>query len=87
MGISRASRALDSILAEGGVAAEAIKSQSGMHRTRLHTYRKGKGKPDADGIAVLHRLSDGAVAADGWEDDPPAAASNQPEGASSTGAS
>lgn len=65
------------ILEEGGDLAEAIKKESGMHRTRLHAYRKGKGKPDADGIAVLHKLTGGRVPADGWQDEGEAPASER----------
>lgn len=80
MGPSAASRALDEILEEGGELAERVKKESGMHRTRLHTYRKGKGKPDADGIAKLHRITGGRIPADGWEDDPPLSERNPTPG-------
>jgi hypothetical protein len=79
MAMSPSSRNLDACLTEGGPVAEAIKG-SDIHRTRLHAYRTGKSKPDADTIAKLHRLSGGRVAADGWEDEAEA-----PEGSVATG--
>jgi hypothetical protein len=72
MASSSSSRALDDLLERGGSEAEAIKG-SGIHRTVLWRYRKGKGKPDAETVALLERLSSGCVPANGWEDDPPVA--------------
>ncbi len=71
MAISRSSRDLDSLLDEGGSEADAIKGS--IHRTVLWRYRKGKGKPDADTVALLERLSSGRVQANGWEDETPEA--------------
>ena len=70
MAASQSSRALDALLDEGGTEAEAIKS-SAIHRTVLWRYRKGKGKPDAETVALLERLSAGRVPANGWEDEHP----------------
>jgi len=53
------------LLKEGGEAADAIRRQ--FHRTSLWRFTTGRGKPDADNIAVLARLSAGRVAADGWQ--------------------
>lgn len=58
---------LDAILTDGGEVAESIKDA--VHRTQLWRFRTGKGKPDANTIALLHRLSEGRVAADGWSDE------------------
>ena len=73
MGLSLSSRALDQLLEAGGEQAEAIKGL--LHRTVLWRYRTGKGKPDADTIAKLDRLSEGFVPANGWEDELDSAAS------------
>lgn len=67
MSQSLSSRALDELLNEGGDAADAVKG-SGIHRTLLHRYRTGKGKPDAETVAKLDRVSGGRVPANGWED-------------------
>lgn len=75
MASSSSSRALDELLELGGAEAEAIKS-SDIHRTVLWRYRKGRGKPDAETVALLERLSSGKVPANGWEDDPPVADDN-----------
>lgn len=69
MAHSVSSRALDVLLEQGGEVAEAIK-ESKIHRTQLWKYRTGKRKPEADTIAILDRLSGGAVPANGWEDLP-----------------
>jgi transcriptional regulator with XRE-family HTH domain len=62
---SRSSRALAAFLEERGVTA--IAQLTKIHRTQLWKYATGKRKPDADQIAKLHRVSDGLVAAEGWE--------------------
>lgn len=62
---SRSSRALQQIL-EGDDEAAAVYA-TGIHRTQLWKYSTGRGKPDADGVAKLHRATGGKVAADGWE--------------------
>lgn len=67
MGPSRSSRALDDLLEGGGREADAIAKE--FHRTVLWRYRKAKGKPDADGVALLERMSGGRVPANGWEDE------------------
>lgn len=68
MGPSASSRALDALLDAGGPEAEAIKASS-IHRTALWRYRNGKAKPDAEGVALLERISAGRVPANGWEDE------------------
>ena len=72
MGPSVSSRSLDTLLDGGGPEADAIKEAvkaGDIHRTALWRYRKGTRKPDADGVALLERLSCGKVPANGWEDD------------------
>ena len=66
-GESKASRALDRVLNQGGEVADRIKEA--IHRTQLWRFRTGRGNPDANTIAVLHRLSDGAIAASQWGDE------------------
>jgi hypothetical protein len=62
---SESSRSLAAFLDEKGVSA--IARLTGIHRTQLWKYATHKAKPDADQIAKLHRVSDGRVAAEGWE--------------------
>jgi hypothetical protein len=66
--LSRSSRTLFQILAEGGADAERLHGE-GIHRTQLWKYSTGRSKPDADQIAKLSRATRGKVAADGWETD------------------
>ena len=82
MAASRSSKALDHLLDVGGPEAESIKSESGIHRTVLWRYRTGKGKPDADTVAILDRLTGGKVPANGWEDESPSDA-GQPKSSES----
>jgi uncharacterized protein YegJ (DUF2314 family) len=70
--VAPSARALGEVLDEEGEAARAIRDA--VHRTMLWKYRTGRSKPDADTIALLHRLSDGRIAAHGWADDHGAAA-------------
>jgi len=63
---SSSSKALGRIIAADGELARAVEAE-GFHRTQLWRYSTGRGKPDADGIAKLHRATAGIVAADGWE--------------------
>ena len=63
--VSASSRALQALIEEIGAAA--VSKASDVHRTQLWRYATGRGKPDADQIAKLHRASSGRVAADGWE--------------------
>ena len=63
--ISASSLALKALIDERGWAA--IAEAASMHRTALWKYATGLRKPDAEGVARLHRISDGKVAADGWE--------------------
>lgn len=44
-----------------------LNAETGIHRTQLWRYSTGRGKPDAEQVAKLHRATDGRVAADGWE--------------------
>lgn len=60
---------MDAVLHEDGSPAEAIRER--FHRTMLWNFRTGRRKPDADGIAVLHKLTEGRIAAHGWQDLPP----------------
>lgn len=62
---SLSSRALAALLGDCGYAK--ITAETGIHRTQLWRYSTGRGKPDAEQIAKLHRVSDGKVAANGWE--------------------
>ena len=65
--LSQSARDLGEILEAGGELADAIREA--IHRTMLWRFTTGRRKPDADRIALLHRLSDGKVAADGWGDE------------------
>ena len=74
MGPSVSSRALDALLsdsesAEAEAIDKAVKAGT-IHRTALWRYRNGTRKPDAEGVALLERLSRGKVPANGWEDKP-----------------
>lgn len=62
---SLSSRALAAYVKEHGAGTVVEKTQ--IHRTQLWRYATGRGKPDAEQVAKLHRMSDGVVAADGWE--------------------
>ncbi len=77
MGPSVSSRALDALLddtesPEAAAINKAVKSGT-LHRTALWRYRNGTRKPDAEGVAILDRLSHGKVPANGWEDKPASA--------------
>lgn len=65
MAESKSSRALDTLLEEGGEVAERVKQS--IERTTLWRYRNGKAMPPADSAAELERLTDGEVPANGWE--------------------
>lgn len=58
---------LGAVLDEQGEMASAI--ERSIHRTALWRYRTGRRRPDAETIALLHRLSDGRIAAHGWATD------------------
>jgi len=62
---SLSSRALAAYVKEHGAGFVVEKTQ--IHRTQLWRYATGRGKPDAEQVAKLHRVSEGRVAADGWE--------------------
>ncbi len=64
---SKSSRALHDLLNEDSGEASAVREA--FHYTMLSKYRHAWGKPDADGVAKMHRLSNGLVPADGWETD------------------
>ena len=68
MAESRSSRSLDAVLTRDDATAAALRDH--FHRSQLRKYRLGISKPDADGVAVFHRLTNGEVAADGWQDLP-----------------
>jgi hypothetical protein len=63
-------RALDHLLTEESAEAKAVRECADVHRTQLWKYRTGRGRPDANTIALLARLSRNRVPADGWADDP-----------------
>jgi hypothetical protein len=69
---SLSSRALDALLDEDTPEAKEIKAAfaapGGVHRTVLWRYRKGYGKPDAETVAKIERVTGGRVPANGWED-------------------
>ena len=65
---SRSSRQLAAVLRTGGKFAEACRN-CGIHKTQLWRYATGRGKPDAEQVAKLHRATNGRVAAYGWETD------------------
>lgn len=70
---SDSSRALDALLNEGGDFARAVAdafTAEKIHRTVVWRYRNGRGKPDADTIAKIERITRGRVPANGWEDKP-----------------
>ena len=56
------------MLEENGEPAKALKA-SNIHRTKLWVYSAGKGKPSAATAAVIERLTEGRVKANGWETD------------------
>lgn len=62
-------RALDHLLDEESPEAIAVRENPKLHRTMLWRYRTGKGRPDANTIALLDQLSRGRVPATGWVDD------------------
>lgn len=64
--ISVASRALTKYLETEGATAKLAR-EIDSHRTQLWRYATGRGKPDAELVAKIHRVTDGAVPADGWE--------------------
>jgi hypothetical protein len=67
---SPARRSLDNILREeASPEAVAIRTCAEIHRTMLWRYRTGKGRPDANTIALLAQLSNGRIPATGWVDD------------------
>lgn len=72
---SDSSRALDALLNDGSDFAKAVAdafTAEKIHRTVVWRYRNGKGKPDADTIAKIERITGGRVPANGWEDKPDA---------------
>ena len=62
--VARSAIALGAVLDEKGPEAAAIRKR--IHRVSLSRYRNGKRTPDAHTIAILHRLTRGRVAAEGW---------------------
>lgn len=64
--ISVASQALAEWLKTEGATAKLARDIE-SHRTQLWRYSTGRGKPDAELVAKIHRATNGAVAADGWE--------------------
>lgn len=84
MDISLSSLELEAIFESEDPADEALakaiteelnpKGKPAFHRTDLWRYRTGRGKPSADSIALLERLTGGRVPANGWEDITAAAA-------------
>lgn len=76
MAASKSSEALDALLDEDCPEARAI--IDAYHRTVLWRYRTGRGKPDADGVAEIERLSGKRVPANGWRDQK-STARNQPK--------
>lgn len=66
---SLSSRALDALLADDSPGADALKKafeEEKIHRTVLWRYRTGRGKPDADTLAKIERITEGRVPANGW---------------------
>lgn len=61
---------LDIEVAKAVTEAKNADGKTAFHRTDLWRYRTGKGKPSADSIALLERLTGGRVPANGWEDLP-----------------
>lgn len=64
--ISGASQALTEWLKTEGATARLARDTD-SHRTQLWRYATGRGKPDAELVAKIHRATGGAVAADAWE--------------------
>ena len=62
---SRSSKALARILGLGGEKAERVYALK-IHRTMLWRYSAGRGRPDAERIAMIDAATDGEVAANGW---------------------
>jgi transcriptional regulator with XRE-family HTH domain len=64
--VSAASQALTEWLKTEGATAKLARDTE-CHRTQLWRYATGRSKPDAELVAKLHRFTEGAVPADGWE--------------------
>lgn len=61
---------LDQVLEEDGDVAALIHDEvkrGTMHRTQLWKYRTGRDRPGPDMIGLFARLSEGRIAAEGWE--------------------
>jgi len=56
--------ALAAVLNEEQEAATKIRER--IHRSQLWRYTTGRGQPDANQIAFMHRVTKGRIAADGW---------------------
>ena len=66
--ISRASRALAAIMAEGGDAATRLGRV--IHRVQLASYTSGRRRPDVDTANRIEALTDGQVPIGDWAIDP-----------------
>lgn len=64
--ISLASQALAGWLETDGATA-SLARETGIHRTQLWRYATGRGKPDAEQVAKIHRATAGDVSAEAWE--------------------
>lgn len=72
--LSVSAASLGAILDRSGKAATYIRER--WHRTMLWRWRTGRGRPDLDTAAELHKVTRGRVRADGWTT--PAAPEAQP---------
>jgi len=85
---SPAQRALAAILEADGPSAKRLKNdpvKAGglpIHRSKLWMYSTGRGKPSVETAAFIERVTNGDVAANGWETD--VVASEEPTAATGT---
>lgn len=65
--LSRSARDLNDVISEEGRLAADLRAEIGA--SNLSKYRRGLGKPGADMVALIERISEGRVKANGWGDE------------------